>query len=178
MTSLFPLQRYGLTAVLILTFIFVTADVYKDWSDGTSASHIVIEVIIALLSLAGMLIIWWRQGFLRGNIARLQQELKINEAEAKRWKTEHAELLEGLASAIDRQFETWNFTESEKEISLLLLKGLSLKEIAELRQTSERTVRQQTLKIYSKSGVSGRAELSAFFLEDLLTSSEVKEHSE
>jgi DNA-binding NarL/FixJ family response regulator len=53
-------------------------------------------------------------------------------------------------------------------VALLLLKGLAHKEIADARETSERTVRQQSLAIYRKAGLSGRAELSAFFLEDLL----------
>ena len=33
---------------------------------------------------------------------------------------------------------------------------------------SERTVRQHAVSVYRKSGLAGRAELSAFFLEDLL----------
>ena len=53
-------------------------------------------------------------------------------------------------------------------IALLLLKGPSHKAIAAVRQTSEKTVRQQSLAVYRKAGLSGRAELSAFFLEDLL----------
>lgn len=52
--------------------------------------------------------------------------------------------------------------------ALLLLKGLSHKVIAEVRATSERTVRQQALAVYRKAGLAGRAELAAFFLEDLL----------
>jgi DNA-binding NarL/FixJ family response regulator len=51
---------------------------------------------------------------------------------------------------------------------LLLLKGLSHREIGELRRTSEATVRQQALAVYRKAGLRGRTELSAFFLEDLL----------
>ncbi|MCZ7679332.1 MAG: hypothetical protein M5U28_11460 [Sandaracinaceae bacterium] len=51
---------------------------------------------------------------------------------------------------------------------LLLLKGLSLKEIAAARDTGERTAREQARAVYRKSGLSGRAELAAFFLEDLL----------
>ena len=53
-------------------------------------------------------------------------------------------------------------------MALLLLKGLSLKEIAQIRATSERTIRAQALSLYGKAGLSGRAALSAFFLEDLL----------
>jgi DNA-binding CsgD family transcriptional regulator len=48
------------------------------------------------------------------------------------------------------------------------LKGLSLKEIAQIRATSERTIRAQARALYAKAGLSGRAALSAFFLEDLL----------
>ncbi len=57
---------------------------------------------------------------------------------------------------------------AEREVALLLLKGLSHKDIADVRRTSEKTVRQQSLAVYRKAGLSGRAELSAFFLEDLL----------
>jgi len=52
------------------------------------------------------------------------------------------------------------------------LKGLSLKEIAEIRKTSEKTARAQCTPIYEKSGLSGRSELAAFFLEDLLVPKE------
>ena len=37
-----------------------------------------------------------------------------------------------------------------------------------VRATSERTVREQARSIYTKAGLTGRAALSAFFLEDLL----------
>lgn len=51
---------------------------------------------------------------------------------------------------------------------MLLLKGLSLKEIAAIRATTERTIRAHARSLYSKAGVTGRAALSSFFLEDLL----------
>jgi len=52
-----------------------------------------------------------------------------------------------------------------------LLKGMSLKEIANIRSTAEKTARVHAMSIYAKSGLSGRSELSAFFLEDLLVPS-------
>ncbi|MBZ0120481.1 MAG: helix-turn-helix transcriptional regulator, partial [Sandaracinaceae bacterium] len=73
-----------------------------------------------------------------------------------------------LGEALARQFERWQLTAAEREVALLLLKGLSLKEIAEARGTSERTVRDQARAVYRKAGLAGRSELSAFFLEDLL----------
>jgi len=45
-------------------------------------------------------------------------------------------------------------------------------EIAAARATSERTIRAQARSIYAKAGLSGRAALSAFFLEDLLAPNE------
>jgi DNA-binding NarL/FixJ family response regulator len=76
--------------------------------------------------------------------------------------------LRGLGEAIDRQFVRWHLTPAEREVGLLLLKGLSHKEAAAARSTSETTIRQQALAIYRKSGLRNRSELSAFFLEDLL----------
>ena len=76
--------------------------------------------------------------------------------------------MRGLGVAIQNQFARWELTKAEAEVGLLLLKGLSHKEIATVRGTSERTAREQARTLYRKSGLSGRSALSAFFLEDLL----------
>ena len=88
--------------------------------------------------------------------------------ENEKWKEQSRKFLDGLSLAIDHQLSEWKLTVSEKEVAFLLLKGLSLKEIATARNTSEKTARAQSIAIYAKAGVSGRSELSAFFLEDLL----------
>jgi DNA-binding CsgD family transcriptional regulator len=73
-----------------------------------------------------------------------------------------------MAKVLQTQFEEWGLTQTEKEVSLLLLKGLSFKEIAAVRKTLEKTVRQQASSIYKKAGVTGRHEFSAWFIEDIL----------
>ena len=88
--------------------------------------------------------------------------------DAERWRGENHQLVSGLSAAIKAQFQAWSLTEAESDIGLLLLKGLSHKEIADIRHTSERTVREQTRSLYRKSNLSGRNDLAAFFLEDLL----------
>ena len=60
-------------------------------------------------------------------------------------------------------------TAAEREVGLLILKGLSHKEIARLRATTEATVRQQAQAIYRKAGLPGKTAFSAYFLEDLFT---------
>ena len=69
---------------------------------------------------------------------------------------------------MDRQFGEWGLTPAEKETAMFLLKGYSHKEVAGLTGRSERTVRQHAVNVYRKSSVSGRAELSAFFFEDMM----------
>ncbi|MCB0346644.1 MAG: hypothetical protein KDD66_16130 [Bdellovibrionales bacterium] len=84
------------------------------------------------------------------------------------WKEKNSSLIKGLSIEIDSQLESWGLSSAEKEVALLLLKGLSLKEIADIRGTSEKTARHQATIVYAKSNLEGRAQLSAFFLEDLL----------
>jgi putative tricarboxylic transport membrane protein len=98
----------------------------------------------------------------------LSRRLAEAEEQSRQRGVENQDLLRGLSDQIDRQFEAWGLTAAEKEIALLMLKGLRHKEIASVRGTSERTVRQQALTIYRKAGLDGRADLTAFFLEDLL----------
>jgi DNA-binding CsgD family transcriptional regulator len=73
-----------------------------------------------------------------------------------------------LADVIDRQFQSWALTPAERDVGFLALKGLDVAEIAELRGAAQGTVRAQLTRIYSKAGVSGRAQFAAFFVEDLL----------
>lgn len=96
------------------------------------------------------------------------RDLEIARLQGQRWRSESRQLLNGLGQAIDLQFGRWNLTEAEREVALLLLKGLSTKEIAAVRGGSERTAREHARAIYAKAGLTGRAALSAFFLEDLL----------
>ena len=98
----------------------------------------------------------------------LAQQLEVSELETSRWKREAGDMLAGLGVAIAAQFERWVLTPAECEVALLLLKGLSHKEIAGVRHVGETTVRQQAQGIYRKSGLANRNDLAAFFLEDLL----------
>lgn len=65
-------------------------------------------------------------------------------------------------------FERWELTAAERDVALFTIKGLSMAEIAELRQTSEGTVKAQSNGIYKKAGVKGRTQLLSLFIDDLL----------
>ena len=98
----------------------------------------------------------------------LMNDLSRVRNESDKWRSTARAHIDGLGLAINDQFRTWKLSESEADIALLMLKGLTQKEIAHVRGSEGTTVRQQAVAIYRKSGLSSRSELGAFFLEDLL----------
>jgi DNA-binding CsgD family transcriptional regulator len=148
-------------ALFALVVVLIGWDLFVDYGEGVSPWHLVFESFIFLVALSGMVLMWKQ-------LDRTRSDLVEALVEAEQWKQESSELIQGLGAAIERQFERWRLTKAEAEVGLFLLKGLSHKEIAGIRQTSERTVREQSRALYRKSGLSGRSALSAFFLEDLL----------
>lgn len=160
--------------ILALVSVLVGYDLFIDYRSGTTWTHVVSELSALAAAGAGAVYLFRLYRQARSETRRLRSDLAQVNRDAARWRQETEKLLKGLGEAISVQFDRWNFTPAEKEIGLLLLKGLSHKEIAQLRNTSERTVRQQSLALYAKAGLSGRAELAAFFLEDLLLPVETK----
>lgn len=169
------LENLAVLSILAAIAIFTAGDIISDLADGAPNSHLLGEVVVAILSFLGAVFLWRRTMNLQTEVheqrliaqqAERGQEIAL--LEAKKWKDEASNALRGLSDAIDSQMSRWKLTNAEKEVALLLLKGLSLKEIASLREVSEKTARAQSFSVYAKSGLSGRAELSAYFLEDLM----------
>lgn len=160
---------FGLVAIL------ATADLVADFGEGTTVGHVAIEGAVVV---AGAIGLWFGLRRMRELRAAARaahasaQELEVRLAEvrraADRWRAEAKDLLQGLGAAIDRQLVRWELTPAEREIAVLLLKGLSHKQVAEARGVGEATVRQQARSIYRKAGVEGRHDLAAFFLEGVL----------
>ena len=98
----------------------------------------------------------------------LEASLVAQRTEAIRWRADARKLIDGLGVAIEAQFGSWGLSPAEQEVALLLLKGLSHKEVAAARGIGEPTARQQARAVYKKAGLAGRHDLAAFFLEDLL----------
>lgn len=159
-------------SILSILFLIVALasgfDLVADFSHGADQAHILKEGLLVILSLlaAGWLLFELKQRLHR--ISNLKQELQT----ARELSQQQDEaLLSGkkqLSQLIHQQFSDWKLSSSEAEIGLLLLKGLSLKEIAGLRNTNEKTVRQQASAIYKKASLPGRHAFSAWFIEDIL----------
>ena len=165
-------ERTLLIALMAALFIFSVLDIGNDIRTDASIFHIVADTIFGCSSLVAVLLIWARFGRKHIDISQQLEQAKSEKEEASvltaHWKSKAEQLKDGIAKEIEHHMNEWRLSVAEKEVGLLLLKGFSIKEIANFRGTSEGTVRHQSLSIYSKSGVTGRSELSAFFMEDLL----------
>ncbi|MCF7698768.1 helix-turn-helix transcriptional regulator [Loktanella sp. M215] len=69
---------------------------------------------------------------------------------------------------MEEQFTRWGLTAAEHDVALMSVKGLSVGDIAALRQTATGTVKAQSAAIYRKAGVSNRAEMISVLIEDLI----------
>jgi DNA-binding CsgD family transcriptional regulator len=163
-----PGLRVGLSVLLATIAAFGAVDLVLDRPESLWSLHVLFELTFVALCLATVFLLWRGWTGASHGLARSQQDLRDREAERDRWRTRATRLLAGLGAEIEAQFDRWSLTPTEKEVALLLLKGLGHKEAATVMNRSERTVRQHAVAVYKKSGLSGRAELAAFFLEDLL----------
>ena len=98
----------------------------------------------------------------------LQHDLEKAKADGAQWRARAEDQLDQFRRAIGEQFEQWEATDAERDIGHLILRGLSHKEIARLRNTSEATVRQQAQSLYRKANLPNKGAFSAYFLDDVL----------
>lgn len=159
----------ALLALLLLAIVTGgVVDLVLDAPTRWLSAHVVFEALMiaaALVMATTLWLGWWRS---ERAAAGLRASLATQGAERDAWQASARAALEGLGRAIDAQFEAWRLTPTEREVALMVLKGLGHKQIAGLTGRSERTVRQHAGAVYEKAGLAGRAELAAYFLQDLM----------
>ncbi|WP_226689106.1 helix-turn-helix transcriptional regulator [Ruegeria arenilitoris] len=147
-----------LLVVQALCAAFFLTDAILDWTGGESAGFRHLHGFELVLSLALM-------GGLAATITLIRtQNRRVREMQRQLGVAQGA-----FAQIIDNQFSEWQLSDAERDVALLSIKGLSIAEIAELRQTKEGTIKAQSAAIYRKADVTGRLQLLSFFVEELLT---------
>jgi DNA-binding CsgD family transcriptional regulator len=157
-----------LSGVLLLIVVSGTIDLVLDAPGSWWSFHVVYEVALIVFALATTVVLWSRWARAERTLSTTRRTLHERQAERDAWRASAERSLRGLAAAIDDQLVRWGLTPAEREVALQLLKGKSHKAIAYETGRSERTVRQHAVTVYQKSRLGGRAELAAFFLEDLV----------
>jgi len=155
--------------VLLLCQVFLVMDVAADlfgmdfhipWFDQTSTE----TIAVAAMSITLIILGWILLDHMRQN-RRYRQTVQTASGQ--------------LVQTLYAKFGEWGLSASESEVALLLIKGLSVAEIARLRDTRPGTIKSQSNAIYRKAGLKSRSELAAYFVEDLLAGDNLlKEHKE
>lgn len=155
---------------IALVFIIVggTIDLLMDEPETWLSFHVIFETLMiagAAVMATTLWLGWWRSV---RSLEELRRSLEERRQERDAWRASATHALQGMGRAIDGQFGTWGLSPAERDVALLLLKGHSHKAIARQTGRSPQTVRQHAAAVYRKADLAGRAELAAFFLEDLI----------
>jgi len=121
--------------------------------DDTGTSDI-LESFVSIVLAASVLFSGYQLIQLLNRNQRMEDQLKIASG--------------AFAELLNDYFDRWTLTPSERDIALLAIKGLSITEMAQIRDTKEGTIKAQCNAVYRKADVSGRPQLLSLFIEDLI----------
>jgi len=149
------------------TVVVLVASLFEMFSEFTAGENLIEMSDDIIMFLFGAIIL----SLLCADYFKQQQSLRDlkTQLDSVRGKLDQNDRHIGnqYRAVIQKQFTAWQLTPAEQEIALTLIKGLSFREVAEIRQTREKTARQHAANIYRKAGLSGRHELAGWFFEDL-----------
>ncbi|WP_417259965.1 helix-turn-helix transcriptional regulator [Celeribacter sp.] len=150
--------KFILTAQVIFTFLFL----FKIFADYFAiplwfVPWTVMEVIEVTASIGMLFGVFSTFALVSQEQARMKNvEMKVDAASGE------------FSKYLKSQFEEWELSPTEKNITMLVIKGFSNQEIADLRGTSESTVKSQMSNIFRKSNTSSRNQLVTWMLEDVI----------
>ena len=157
-----------ITVVLFAIIVLNLVDVFEDIEEGASMLHLMEEGVVLFISAVGFFYLINDMRMRTRELSQIAARLRQKDTQLSNITEEMKLARKDYSEVIHHQFMEWQLTNSEREVAMLLLKGLSFKEIAAVRDTREKTVRQQASNIYGKAEVEGRHEFSAWFLEDFI----------
>lgn len=149
-----PIALAVFLIVQALAAVFFVGDAIADVIEGNVGPHLYFEMLVAVALALGV-------GLGAFALRQTLEDMRLQDVAL-------ASARGALGDVISAQFTAWGLTPAERDVGFLALKGLDVAEIAELRGRAAGTVRAQLTRIYSKAGVSGRAQFAAWFVEDLL----------
>ena len=159
----------NLFAVFVL-FIFGSSglEILLEFADGESLESMADDLFRFGLSALVLTVFVFEYLEQHRTLAKLRGQLNNARGRLAQLDARSSVLANQYREVMQKQFDAWHLTASEQDVVIMMLKGLSFREIAELRDTREKTVRQQASSVYRKAGVSTRNELAAWFFEDIL----------
>ena len=146
-------------ASALFFFQDVVNDLKEHWKADISYTasdlvHLIFEMIAVLalvIAIVEML----------GNIRRLRDEKLRQTNQLKHLREDFDEL-------VHEKFAAWNLTPAERDVALMMLRGLTVEQISDLRNVSKGTIKVQSHKIMQKADVASRVELMSIFLDEFM----------
>jgi DNA-binding CsgD family transcriptional regulator len=117
-------------------------------------SHLVFEIVAVVVLCFGMV-------FLSSYIADLKDKNARQRAALNSLRAD-------FDSHVYAQFAKWSLTPAESDITLLLMRGMSSKDIADFRNCSVGTVKVHSHNVFRRAGVTSRVELMSLFLDEFM----------
>ena len=137
---------------------YFLTDIGLDMFWPTSTLHLVendvIEALVVLALFFGLAFTGNELRQLLSHQDRLEDQIKVASG--------------AFTEVLDARFHEWNLTSAERQVAILALKGFSITEMADLRDTKQGTIKAQCAAVYRKADVAGRLQLLSIFLDDLL----------
>ena len=160
-------------SLAFLCLLFMAAfDIWFDFKNGIQIRHLLFEGMVFFVSLIGFNFFLSKalknQYKQTERIKSLEDSVNQKDTQLKTLNNKVQSYKEEFSNEIQQNFKSWKLTKAENQVASLLLKGLSLKEIAEVRSSNENTVRSQCTSVYKKSKLANRSQLSSYFLDDLI----------
>jgi DNA-binding CsgD family transcriptional regulator len=150
--------HYFKLAIYIVVIVFFFSDLWFDYVEEKLDGHFYLELLLTILVF-----------YLFAHQINQLQQVKLNLLTA----TNTIKNLQGeMVNYIDQKFIQWELTKVENQVAWLIIKGFSFKEIAHIREVTEKTIAQQSSAVYKKSGVHNRHELMSEFLEEFINFNE------
>ena len=159
-----PFRYIYTTFVVFMTVVAVIDLSFHFVAEGLSL-HVVLEGTVVFFALATLVRLWFV--FTR-RLRDARQAAAEARGELDTFRKRHSSAIEQMRAAIHSQFDRWALTPGERRIAEALIRGHSIRQIAAGQSKQEQTVRNQAASVYAKSGMTGRSDLGAFFLTDIL----------
>ncbi len=163
-----PYRRTVFAAFVLFVFGTSAAEIIDEFAAGETLGSMADDLSRFALSAIVLAVFAFEHLAQQRALGELRGQLKKARGRLAQLDTQTQKLASQYRAVMQKQFDAWLLTASEQDVVIMLLKGLSFREIAELRETREKTVRQQASSVYRKAGVASRNELAAWFFEDML----------
>lgn len=157
--------RFAFTAIMAVFSAFALTDVILDWKERGALLHVLLE-ILAVTAALGSIVYIWRGVQLR--LIKAESTIQDLREKQKEFRSRNDEILAGMRKAVREQYALWKLTPTEASLADSLIRGYTIEEIAAMGNKSRNTVRNQAAALYEKSGMTGRNDLTAFFLSDIM----------